>query len=124
MKIAVSSTGPELTHAVEPRFGRTPYLIIRDTTTGETEVVSNSTNAASAQGAGIRTAELVVRHGAEIVVSGNIGPKAFAALEQAGVLAMICAHGTVEEAIELACNDQLVVRSQADVPGHAGKPGR
>jgi len=42
MKIAVSSQGPGLDSQIDPRFGRTAYLLIIDTATSGVEVLDNS----------------------------------------------------------------------------------
>ncbi len=42
MRIAVSSTGAELTDLVDPRFGRCRYYIVVDTETMEFLAVSNT----------------------------------------------------------------------------------
>jgi predicted Fe-Mo cluster-binding NifX family protein len=42
MKIAVSSTGPELRDLVDPRFGRCRYYIFYDTGTGLHESKENT----------------------------------------------------------------------------------
>lgn len=42
MKIAVSSTGPELSDLVDPRFGRCRYYIIADTETPDYDAVVNT----------------------------------------------------------------------------------
>ncbi len=42
MKIAISSTGPELVDLVDPRFGRCSYYVFVDTETGEYQAVENT----------------------------------------------------------------------------------
>lgn len=42
MKIAVSSTGPELNALVDPRFSRCRYYIFYDTDTGSYEAKENT----------------------------------------------------------------------------------
>ena len=81
MIIAVSSQGDNLDSPVDPRFGRAAYFVIYDTDNGSFEVVSNATNVGAAQGAGIQAAQLVAGYSPNLVISGNIGPKAFSVLE-------------------------------------------
>jgi predicted Fe-Mo cluster-binding NifX family protein len=118
MKIAFASQGRELEALVEPRFGRAPNFIIVDTDTDSVAVVSNEDNVQTAQGAGVKAAEIVVGHGVDIVVSGNIGPKAYAALSAAGVKAVLWADGTVAEAVELLKQERLSPIKSANVEGH------
>lgn len=118
MRIAVSSQGTDLSSRVDPRFGRASQFVVFDTETGDLEVSSNEQSVNSAQGAGIQAAENVARMNVDMVVSGNFGPKAFRALEAAGIKAAIWAEGTVGEAVELARNNKLKICEKANVEGH------
>ena len=118
MRIAVASQGRELEDMVEPRFGRAPCFLLIDTDTDSVTVISNEDNVQATQGAGVQAAETVVSHGVDIVVSGNIGPKAFAALKAAGVKAVLWADGTVAEAVELLKDERLKPIQSANVEGH------
>ncbi|MFH1058997.1 MAG: DUF134 domain-containing protein [Pseudomonadota bacterium] len=84
-KIAISSEGPRLDDLVDPRFGRSGGFIIVDTQNMETTYLDNGAAQARGQGAGIQAAELVAGAGATVVLTGFVGPKAFAALQAAGV---------------------------------------
>ena len=118
MRIAVSSTGTELSSSVDPRFGRAPYFIIFDTSDKSVEAVSNEQNLNAAQGAGIQAAQNVVAQKVDLVIAGNFGPKAFQVLSAAGIKAALWAEGTVAQAIELAEGDRLEVTGSANVEGH------
>lgn len=84
-KIAVSSEGPGLDDLVDPRFGRSGGFVIVDPATMQTSYLDNGAAQARGQGAGIQAAELVARAGATVVLTGFVGPKAFAALKAAGI---------------------------------------
>ncbi|MFH7319133.1 NifB/NifX family molybdenum-iron cluster-binding protein [Desulfurivibrio sp. D14AmB] len=100
MKVAVSSTGKELTSPVDPRFGRADYLLLIETTTGEVvEVIDNRETAAQAQGAGIAAAGRLAEAGARAILTGVVGPKAAQVCERAGIAMVNGASGTVAEAI-------------------------
>ncbi len=118
MRIAVSSQGADLTSKVDPRFGRAPYFLVFDTGDDSFDVVNNEQNVNAAQGAGIQAAENVAREKVDMIVSGNFGPKAFRALNAAGIKIALWANGTVSEAIELARNDKLDICDKANVEGH------
>ena len=118
MRIAVSSQGTELSSNVDPRFGRAPYFIIFDTGDNSFEVVSNEQNLNATQGAGIQAAQHVVKKNVDMIVAGNLGPKAFGILSAAGIKAALWAEGTVAQAIELAGNNKLKVCDSASVEGH------
>jgi predicted Fe-Mo cluster-binding NifX family protein len=117
MKIAVSAKGNELSSQVDPRFGRAAYFIIYNTDDESFEAVSND-GAAAAQGAGIQAAQTVTNKHVDWVISGNMGPKAFAALKAAGMKIASWSDGTVEEAIKLVNNGELKEISGANVQGH------
>jgi len=118
MRIAVTSQGTDLTSKVDPRFGRASHFLVFDTTDESLEVIENSQNVNASQGAGIQTAENIARENVDIVVAGNFGPKAFRALEAAGIKTAQWTDGTVAEAIELARNDKLKTCDKANVEGH------
>ncbi|MBN1614589.1 MAG: NifB/NifX family molybdenum-iron cluster-binding protein [Deltaproteobacteria bacterium] len=85
MKVAVTATGSEMTSDVDMRFGRAKWFIIHDDQTRKTEAVSNVQNLDSPQGAGIQAARQIVDAGAEVLITGNIGPNAFRVLQAAAV---------------------------------------
>ncbi len=82
MKIAISSTGPDLDSQVDPRFGRCEYFLIVELDDMSFEALDN-TSAASEGGAGIQSAKLVVDKGARAVVTGSVGPNAAKILSEA-----------------------------------------
>ncbi len=118
MRIAVSAQGKDLQSLVDPRFGRTAYFIIYDTDTQAVEVISNSENVEAAQGAGVQAAQLVARQKIQLVVSGNMGPKAFQALQAAGIKIVTWDKGTVREAVDLIQSGQYQALDEANVRGH------
>ncbi|RKX62125.1 MAG: dinitrogenase iron-molybdenum cofactor biosynthesis protein [Thermodesulfobacteriota bacterium] len=101
MKIAISATGKDLDSAIDPRFGRAGYFIIADTESGNiVNVIDNLAAQNAAQGAGINAATLVAGSGAQTVLTGQIGPKAFEVLQASGIKMISNVSGTVGEAIE------------------------
>jgi len=100
MKIAVSALGPSLDDKVDERFGRAAYLIFIDDDTLDVEVVDNSGNCDALQGAGLGAAEIVVEHGATVVITGHLGPKALDALKLSGVTGYNGRGMTVKDAVE------------------------
>ncbi len=119
MKICVTATGNDLDAEVDPRFGRCQYLIFVDSDTMEFEAIPNEAIAAPG-GAGIQAAQTVVNRGAEILISGNIGPNAFQVLSTAGVKVATGAYGTVREAIEMYRSGRLNLSESSTVGAHAG----
>lgn len=118
MKVVVTSIGGSANSQVDPRFGRASWFVLVDTETGETASVDNTTGANAAQGAGIQAAEKVSRLGAECLITGHCGPKAFRALQAAGVEVYTGASGTITEAIEKLKLHELELSTGPDVGGH------
>jgi predicted Fe-Mo cluster-binding NifX family protein len=118
MKIAVSSEGQYLSSRVDPRFGRARGFVIYDTETKDFTYVDNKQNLDSAQGAGIQSAVTVIDAGASAVITGNVGPKAFATLSKGEVDIYLCGDCTVGEAIDSLKRGELVKSDNANVEGH------
>lgn len=83
--IAVSSEAPGLDAMVDPRFGRAGGFVLQDTRSGTVSYIDNGDSQTRAQGAGIATAERLAEAGVGVVLSGYVGPKAFEALQAAGI---------------------------------------
>jgi predicted Fe-Mo cluster-binding NifX family protein len=118
MKIIITSEGASLESQVDPRFGRAKHFILVDTDSGEFSAHDNTQNLNAAQGAGIQAAQAVARLGAEAVLTGHVGPKAFTTLEVANVAVYTGVSGTVKEAIEQFTGGRLTPAAKADVQGH------
>jgi predicted DNA-binding protein (UPF0251 family)/predicted Fe-Mo cluster-binding NifX family protein len=99
-KIAVSSEGPTLAHRVDPRFGRAGGFVVVDLETMATTYLDNGASQAMAHGAGIGAAQRISASGAGVLLTGYVGPKAFEALQAAGIKVGQDLDGlTVEEAV-------------------------
>ncbi|NBB95975.1 MAG: dinitrogenase iron-molybdenum cofactor biosynthesis protein [Planctomycetes bacterium] len=118
MKVAVTSQGEGLEATVDPRFGRARCFVVVDTETGEHHTVDNAQNVQAAQGAGIQAGRTVGGLGVAAILSGHVGPKAFATLRAAGVEVCTGATGTVGEAVETFKAGNLPPVTDADVEGH------
>jgi len=118
MKIAVTTVGNNMDAAVDPRFGRAQNFLVYDTESEETTVYPNEQNLQAAQGAGVQAGQNILQTGAEILISGNIGPKAFTVLQQGGVKVYTCTSGTVKEVIADYQAGKLVETRGATKPGH------
>jgi predicted Fe-Mo cluster-binding NifX family protein len=84
MKIIISVAGNKLESPFTPRFGRALAFCLVDSDTGEWTCHENPAHAASG-GAGVLAAQFIAKLGAQAVVSGTYGPKAFDALSPAGI---------------------------------------
>jgi predicted Fe-Mo cluster-binding NifX family protein len=99
MIVCVTSKGDNLDAQLDPRFGRCHYFIFVDTNTLAYEVIGNP-NIDSTGGAGIQSGQLMADKKVEAVITGNIGPNAFQALNAAGINVMTGASGTIRDAIQ------------------------
>lgn len=118
MKIVVTAQGPTLDSAVDPRFGRARHLLLVDPQTMQTTAHDNRQNLNAPQGAGIQAAQAVHDLGAGAVVTGHVGPKAFATLRAAGIAVYLGASGTVRDAVEQFRSGRLRAADGANVEGH------
>ncbi len=121
MKIAVTSTGPNLDSPVDYRFGRCAYFIIVDTDTLEFQAIPNPASAAPG-GAGTMAAQFVASQGVSHVITGEVGPNAYPALMAAGVTPVTGATGTVREAVEAFKSGRLQAGTYAGW-SRMGTPG-
>ena len=100
-RLAISSEGPTLDDPVDPRFGRAGGFVIVDSESLENEYLDNGSAQVAPKGAGYQAAKLVADAGAEVVLSGYVGPKAFDALKAAGIrIGPECDKMTVREVVE------------------------
>jgi predicted Fe-Mo cluster-binding NifX family protein len=118
MKILVTSTGDTMDSPIDPRFGRAAKFMLVDTETGESEVVDNTQNLNAAQGAGIQSATTVSKLGAQYVITGNCGPKAFRTLEASGIKVITGAGGTVAQVVEKFKTGGFSTSGGPNVEGH------
>lgn len=118
MKIAFSTSGADLNAPLDSRFGRAAKFLIYDSETATFTVVDNNQNLNAAQGAGIQSAQNVAAAGAQALVSGHCGPKAFRVLAAAGIAIYTSDAPTVAAALELYREGKLKKCEQADVEGH------
>ncbi|HNX22496.1 MAG TPA: NifB/NifX family molybdenum-iron cluster-binding protein [Spirochaetota bacterium] len=118
MKIAISTEGKDLSSVVDQRFGRAKGFLIYDVNTNESVYVDNKQNLEAPQGAGIQSAKTVIDAGADALITGNVGPKAFTALNAAGVKIFLFKDGTAGTAIDKYGKGELELTSTANVEGH------
>jgi len=119
MKIAITSTAPDLDAEMDPRFGRARYLLIVETETLEFEAIENP-NIAAGGGAGIQTSQMIANKGAEAVLTGNCGPNAYQTLSAAGLQVYVGLSGPVRQAVEAFKRGELQPVAGPSVPGHFG----
>lgn len=120
MKVAVSAAGQDLESQVNPRLGRCEYFVVYDPDSGDVSHVENTgVNATGA--AGIATAGLLSDLDVDILVTGMVGPNAFAALQAGGIKIYTGASGKVKDAIEMYRKGKLTESKGANSPGYHGR---
>ncbi|MBN2106805.1 MAG: NifB/NifX family molybdenum-iron cluster-binding protein [Deltaproteobacteria bacterium] len=122
MKLCISSTGQNLNAVVDPRFGRATYYILIDSATNDFECVENP-SAMAGGGAGTKAAQLVINKGVQAVLTGNVGPNAFAVLNAAGIQIYTGVSGSVQSAVDLFNSGKLQAIGSPSVEAHAGMGG-
>lgn len=118
MKIAIPARKDSLESEIDERFGRAKGFIVFDTDTGQYKWASNTQSVQSTQGAGIQSAKNVIDSGAEVLIAGNVGPKAYSILKASGVEVYICDLMTVAAAIDAFKTGKLKKASGATVESH------
>ena len=118
MKIAITTAENNLDAPVELRFGRATAFLIYDTETKATEIIDNKQNLNAAQGAGIQAAQFVINSGAEVLISGHCGPKAYKVLSKGNVKIYAVEAQTVASAIQKLEQGELAGLAGADVEEH------
>ena len=109
MKIAFTAKGTEWDSAMDPRFGRTEFLLIYDDQSEDLTSLDNRLIANVAHGAGPQTAQKLSGLNPEILITGNgPGGNAARAFEQSGIkIYMGAGSMTVNQAYEAFKNGEL-----------------
>lgn len=118
MKVAVTSIDGTIEGALDERFGRCRKLVVYEAESKASSVIDNATNLNLPQGAGIQTAQNIVKAGVQAVISGHVGPKAFQVLSAAGVNIYSASNMSVGEALTRFEEGRIARLSGADVESH------
>ena len=84
MKVIISSTGSGMDSEVDEKFGRCPFFIlaeIEDKKIKKWEGIEN-TSEKQMTSAGTTAAQLVADMGTDVIITGNMGPRAFDVFRQ------------------------------------------
>ncbi|MBK1700609.1 DUF134 domain-containing protein [Thiococcus pfennigii] len=120
MKIVITAQAGTLEAAVDPQFGRAAVYVLYDLETGAWSAHDNGSGQLASQGAGVQGAQTIIEFAPTAVVTGHCGPKAFRALQAAGIAVYTGASGTVREAIEALREGRLEKTEAATVASHSG----
>jgi len=117
LKVAVSSKGGNLESEVNNVFGRSPYFIIVEIEDGEikrTEIIENKSTE-QMSGAGISAAQLMAEKNVNAVITGNVGPRAFDALNQFNI-GIYIGNGTIKKVLQEFINGKLKKTKEGKCP--------
>jgi len=118
MKIGIPANSNNLDAKVDSRYARSQYIIFVDSETLEFEAVNNK-NMNSQQGAGTGMSQDLIKGGADIIISQNVGPKAWEVLKEFGIKVYKAVDGmSIKEALEAQKNGKLEEITSATEEGH------
>ena|SRR5690554_2252246 len=102
MKVAITSTGKDLSVLPDKRFGRCVCFVVFDTESDLVEIVENP-NRNHNEGAGPAAVQLIASKGAEKIITGHLGDKAARVAKQLGMemIRLGDQQGSVEEVIRM-----------------------
>ncbi len=99
MKIAIPSTGEKLTAPISNTLGRTPFMIIYDTSNGEYDSFANP-GFQMQDGSGLKASEIILEKKADALLTREIARKSYAVLLKEHVkIQFLTSGGTVKSAI-------------------------
>ncbi|MEJ2104498.1 MAG: NifB/NifX family molybdenum-iron cluster-binding protein [Ignavibacteriaceae bacterium] len=81
MKIAIPSTGESLTSLMSDTLGRTPFLIIYDSSSGKYDSLENP-GFQIQDGSGLKASDLVLKNNVEVLLTKEIGRKSYSVLQK------------------------------------------
>ncbi len=85
MKIAIPAQGNSLDMMVDERFGRAKGFIIFDTQTDTFQWIDNDKNMNASSGAGTKTAQAIIDANVQVLITNDVGPKAYQLLSGEGI---------------------------------------
>ena len=109
MKIAFTTKGTEWESDMDPRFGRTEFILVYDDEKDEFTSFDNREIENEAHGAGPKTSQKLFEMGANVLITGNgPGGNAASVIEKAGIKCYIgTGEMSVKEAYEAYKNNNL-----------------
>lgn len=109
MKIVFTAINKDKESLVDTRFGRAKVLVVFDEDTNTKEFLSNDESENMDQGAGLQTAQKVLKVNPDVIITGNaIGFKTLDVIKQTDIKVYIGAIDmTIDEAYKAFKNDKL-----------------
>jgi predicted Fe-Mo cluster-binding NifX family protein len=125
MKICFTAEDKTLTSPIDPRFGRCQFLLFIDSENEKIIKIIDNTQIATWRGAGIATAQKIANENTQVVITGNIGPNAFTALQSADIeIITDVSNLTVKQALKKFKTNEFEKTKKPSVIGHFGQDKR
>ena len=106
MIIAIPAEDKSIDANIYESFGRTPYILLYNTITKESEFLDNRAVVAQG-GAGVRVSQVVADNGIKALITLRCGENAEKALSSAEVLIYKAIQGTLKQNIEKFIAEEL-----------------
>jgi predicted Fe-Mo cluster-binding NifX family protein len=123
MKICITASGPGMNARIDERFGRAPFFVMVDSETLQHETITNPAMDAE-QGAGIAAAQGVAKQGVNAVLTGFVGPKAYAALQAANITIYDGLSASMDVKTALKNYSDGLLRQSTGAQSRRGSAGR
>ncbi len=104
MKVILPVLGNSPQSVIDPRFGRCKFYALADTESDEITFIPYEEKE---RGSGINAANYVLNYKPDVIVVGNIGPKAFQVLSRAGIKIYGGVNGSIQEILDKLKNGKL-----------------
>lgn len=118
MKIAIPVNTKFNDREISTTFGRAPSFMIYDNNDKSMKFIDNAQNLNAVQGAGIQSAQNIIKEDVNSLITFHCGPKAFKVLKAAGITIYQATSNNITLSLELLSTGSLVEIVKADVQGH------
>ncbi len=119
MQIAISSNGKEINSQLDQRFGRCPFFAVYNDQKNTWSFIPNP-GFLEGSGAGIKAAQFLLEQNIEVLLTGNLGPKASQILNTSAIKIYSLPPVSLEEALEQYRQGQCGQITEATVEAHTG----
>ena len=99
-KVLFTTSGKEWTSMLDERFGRAAGFVLYDQEKDTLSWYSNEENLNASHGAGTQAAQFAINSGANILITGHVGPKAFEVLKLSDISIFLTKEISLKDAYE------------------------
>jgi len=108
MKIAIPSTGENLTSPLSDTLGRTPFIIIYDSITEKYNSIKNP-GFQMQDGSGLKASDIILEKSTDVVLTREIGRKSYSVLLKEHIkIQLVKSGGTVKSVINKHLKKQRI----------------